>query len=96
MAFIFNKCVLTLSTIHVCTCIATECTAWCTTVFCCLQHDLVVGKKMGTGGFGAVYRGDLTTTAGNKVPVVIKKVWARCLFFHCAARQGPAGHARLE
>jgi hypothetical protein len=35
-----------------------------------------MGRKLATGGFGTVYKGELKQADGKKVPVVIKKV--RC------------------
>jgi len=37
------------------------------------KDDIVLGRKLATGGFGTVYRGDLTTADGSVVPVIVKK-----------------------
>ena len=39
-----------------------------------MQDDIVLGKKLATGGFGTVYRGVLNTVDGGQLPIIVKKV----------------------
>lgn len=41
------------------------------------QKDITMGRKLATGGFGTVYKGELKQADGKKVPVVVKKVRCR-------------------
>lgn len=41
---------------------------------CPLQEDLKLGKLLGSGGFGSVYKATLTEEDGTTTPVVVKKV----------------------
>jgi hypothetical protein len=43
---------------------------------CCtaeLQDDLKLGKRLGSGGFGSVYKATLTNEDGSTTPVIVKK-----------------------
>ncbi len=40
-----------------------------------LQEDIKLGKKLGSGGFGSVYKGELLDEDGSTTAVVVKKVW---------------------
>lgn len=37
------------------------------------KDDIIIGRKLATGGFGTVFRGDLKTPSGELVPVIVKK-----------------------
>uniref|UniRef100_A0A7S3VTM9 Protein kinase domain-containing protein n=1 Tax=Dunaliella tertiolecta TaxID=3047 RepID=A0A7S3VTM9_DUNTE len=37
------------------------------------KEDIILGRKLATGGFGTVFLGDLRKEDGTKVPVVVKK-----------------------
>lgn len=39
-----------------------------------LQNDIVLGKRLGTGGFGTVFKGELKEEGGVKTSIIIKKV----------------------
>lgn len=41
------------------------------------QEDVILGRKLATGGFGTVYRGELLCRDGSKMPIIIKKVQGR-------------------
>lgn len=41
--------------------------------FLLLQDDVVLGKKLGTGGFGTVYKAELKDENGRKTEVIVKK-----------------------
>jgi len=43
-------------------------------VLCNTQDDIILGRKLATGGFGTVFLGDLRKEDGTLVPVVVKKV----------------------
>lgn len=38
------------------------------------QEDVVLGRKLATGGFGTVYKGTLKASGGKQLPIIIKKV----------------------
>jgi hypothetical protein len=38
------------------------------------QSDIILGKRLGTGGFGTVFKGELKEEGGKKTPIIIKKV----------------------
>ena len=48
------------------------CETQLSTVSC--QDDLVLGKKLGGGGFGLVYKAELIKEDGESVEAVVKKV----------------------
>lgn len=37
------------------------------------KEDVILGKKLATGGFGTVYRGDLVAEDGTTTPIIVKK-----------------------
>ncbi|KAG2452996.1 hypothetical protein HYH02_002333 [Chlamydomonas schloesseri] len=37
------------------------------------KNDIVLGKRLGTGGFGTVFKGELKEEGGVKTPIIIKK-----------------------
>ena len=39
-----------------------------------LQGDIILGKRLGTGGFGTVFKGELKEEGGKRTPIIIKKV----------------------
>lgn len=39
-----------------------------------MQNDLKLGKLLGSGGFGSVYKATLSQDDGSTVPVIVKKV----------------------
>lgn len=43
-------------------------------MLCNTQDDIILGRKLATGGFGTVFLGDLRKEDGTLVPVVVKKV----------------------
>jgi hypothetical protein len=53
-----------------------------------VQDDIVLGKKLATGGFGSVYRGFLNTVDGGQLPIIVKKVRPAGLK---QSRAGPRG-----
>lgn len=38
------------------------------------QDDIILGRKLATGGFGTVFRADLKEGDGTTTPVILKKV----------------------
>jgi hypothetical protein len=43
------------------------------------QDDLKLGKRLGSGGFGSVYKATLTNEDGTTTPVIVKKVREQAL-----------------
>ena len=39
-----------------------------------VQEDIVLGKKLASGGFGTVYRGDLVDEDDKERAIIVKKV----------------------
>lgn len=39
-----------------------------------VQGDIKIGKRLGIGGFGSVYKADLKEDDGTTTPVIVKKV----------------------
>ncbi|KXZ54035.1 hypothetical protein GPECTOR_5g144 [Gonium pectorale] len=37
------------------------------------KNDIILGKRLGTGGFGTVFKGELKEEGGAKTPIIIKK-----------------------
>ncbi|GFR46678.1 hypothetical protein Agub_g8295 [Astrephomene gubernaculifera] len=37
------------------------------------KNDIILGKRLGTGGFGTVYKGELKEEGGGRTPIIIKK-----------------------
>lgn len=37
------------------------------------KEDVILGKKLATGGFGTVYKGELKESDGTRTPIIIKK-----------------------
>eukprot|EP00983_Pelagomonas_calceolata_P092442 1157664-Pelagomonas_calceolata.AAC.4 len=52
-------------------------------------EDIILGRKLATGGFGTVFLGDLRKEDGTKVPVVVKKVLIWDQISHCKYQLGP-------
>jgi hypothetical protein len=45
-----------------------------THAFAHIQEDIILGRKLATGGFGTVFLGQLRKADGSLMPVVVKKV----------------------
>ncbi|PNH01077.1 Serine/threonine-protein kinase stt7, chloroplastic, partial [Tetrabaena socialis] len=37
------------------------------------KNDIILGKRLGTGGFGTVFKGELKEAGGVKTPIIVKK-----------------------
>ncbi|GIM05771.1 hypothetical protein Vretimale_10236 [Volvox reticuliferus] len=37
------------------------------------KNDIILGKRLGTGGFGTVFKGELKEEKGGRTPIIIKK-----------------------
>ncbi|GLI62557.1 hypothetical protein VaNZ11_005225 [Volvox africanus] len=37
------------------------------------KNDIILGKRLGTGGFGTVFKGELKEERGGRTPIIIKK-----------------------
>ena len=47
-----------------------------------MQEDIIMGRKLATGGFGSVFMGELKESDGSTTPVVVKKVCIACIVKH--------------
>ncbi len=56
----------------------------------CPQSDIILGKRLGTGGFGTVFKGEIKEEDGTRTPIIIKKVREAAESCGKLCRRGPA------